>query len=102
MDDRNNTIAGWVLGAGIVALGAWLVTGEAFKGDSHAKGGWELADAKGIAVTRMAQAFAPPQGTITSVRVAGILARQRKPGDSGDLRCERWEVVLAEVEYLVG
>ncbi len=69
---------------------------------SDGKKGWELADAKGIAVTRMAQAFAPPQGTITSVRVAGILARQRKPGDSGDLRCERWEVVLAEIEYLVG
>ena len=49
MDDRNNTIAGWVLGAGIVALGAWLVTGEAFKGDSHAKGGWELADAEASA-----------------------------------------------------
>ncbi len=47
MDDRNNTIAGWVLGAGIVALGAWLVTGEVFKGESHAKGGWELADAEG-------------------------------------------------------
>ena len=31
MDDRNNTIAGWVLGAGIVALGGWLVTGEVFK-----------------------------------------------------------------------
>ncbi|HEX8526373.1 c-type cytochrome [Allosphingosinicella sp.] len=30
MDDRANTIAGWVLGAGIVFLGAWLVTGEIF------------------------------------------------------------------------
>jgi cytochrome c len=31
MDDRFNTIAGWVLGAGIVALGATLGTGEVFK-----------------------------------------------------------------------
>lgn len=31
MDDRFNTIAGWVLGAGIVALGASLFTGEVFK-----------------------------------------------------------------------
>lgn len=31
MDDRFNTIAGWVLGAGIVALGASLATGEVFK-----------------------------------------------------------------------
>jgi len=30
MDDRFNTIAGWVLFAGIVALGASIVTGEVF------------------------------------------------------------------------
>ncbi len=30
MDDRFNTIAGWVLGAGIVLLGATLFTGELF------------------------------------------------------------------------
>ena len=68
---------------------------------SDSKPGWELADANGIAVTRMAQAFVPPQGTITAVRVAGILARQAKAGDAEGLRCERWEVVLAEVEYLL-
>jgi cytochrome c len=33
MDDRFNTIAGWVLGAGIVLLGASLVTGEVFKAE---------------------------------------------------------------------
>ncbi len=33
MDDRFNTIAGWVLGAGIVFLGATLVTGELFKSE---------------------------------------------------------------------
>ena len=32
MDGRFNTIAGWVLGAGIVFLGATLVTKEVFKG----------------------------------------------------------------------
>ena len=31
MDNRFNTIAGWVLGGGIVLLGASLVTGEYFK-----------------------------------------------------------------------
>ena len=30
MDNRANTIAGWVLGAGIVALGATIVTGEMY------------------------------------------------------------------------
>jgi cytochrome c len=33
MDNRTNTIAGWVLGAGIVLLGASLVTGEVFKAE---------------------------------------------------------------------
>jgi len=33
MDGRFNTIAGWVLGAGIVLLGATLVTGELFKAE---------------------------------------------------------------------
>lgn len=33
MDNRFNTIAGWVLGAAIVALGASLVTGEVFKSE---------------------------------------------------------------------
>lgn len=33
MDDRANTIAGWVLAAGIVALGASIVTGEVFRAD---------------------------------------------------------------------
>ncbi len=32
MNDRFNTIAGWVLGGGIVLLGATLVTGEVFSG----------------------------------------------------------------------
>ena len=31
MQDRSNTIAGWVLGAGIVALGTTIVTGEIYK-----------------------------------------------------------------------
>jgi len=31
MDNRFNTIAGWTLGAGIVFLGGWLVTGELFQ-----------------------------------------------------------------------
>jgi cytochrome c len=33
MDGRFNTIAGWVLGSGIVLLGATLVTGELFKSE---------------------------------------------------------------------
>jgi cytochrome c len=42
MDDRFNTIAGWVLGAGIVALGAGLVTGEMFKGHRPERMGYPI------------------------------------------------------------
>ncbi|PWG03917.1 c-type cytochrome [Sphingosinicella humi] len=42
MQDRKNTIAGWVLGAGIVALGASLVTGEIFKGERPEQMGYPI------------------------------------------------------------
>jgi cytochrome c len=43
MDDRSNTIAGWVLGAGIVFLGAWLVTGEYFHNGRPETMGYPIA-----------------------------------------------------------
>ena len=43
MDDRFNTIAGWVLGAGIVALGASLVTAEMFHAERPEKMGYPIA-----------------------------------------------------------
>ncbi|HEY6916892.1 MAG TPA: cytochrome c family protein [Allosphingosinicella sp.] len=42
MDDRTNTIAGWVLGAGIVALGASIVTGEIFHSERPEKMGYPI------------------------------------------------------------
>lgn len=42
MDDRFNTIAGWVLGAGIVALGATIVTGEIYKPERPEKMGYPI------------------------------------------------------------
>ena len=42
MQDRNNTIAGWVLAAGIVALGASIVTGEVFKPERPEKMGFPI------------------------------------------------------------
>jgi cytochrome c len=47
MDDRFNTTAGWVLFAGIIALGATIVTGEYFKGHAPEKGGYEVESADG-------------------------------------------------------
>ncbi len=43
MDDRTNTIAGWVLGAGIVALGASIVSGEIFHSERPEKMGYPIA-----------------------------------------------------------
>ena len=42
MDDHKNTTAGWLLFAGIVSLGAWIVTGEHFAGEEIEKGGYAL------------------------------------------------------------
>jgi cytochrome c len=47
MDDRFNTTAGWVLGAGIVALGATLLTGQLFAHHKLEKGGYPVAEAEG-------------------------------------------------------
>lgn len=43
MDNRFNTIAGWVLGAGIVLLGATLVTGELFRAERPETMGYPIA-----------------------------------------------------------
>ena len=42
MDNRFNTIAGWVLGAGIVALGGSIVTGELFHDERPEKMGYPI------------------------------------------------------------
>jgi cytochrome c len=57
MDDRTNTIAGWVLGAGIIALGASIVTGEVFKGERPEKMGYPI---EGVEAEEGAEAEAQP------------------------------------------
>ncbi len=42
MDDRFNTIAGWVLFAGIVALGSSIVAGEVFHSERPEKMGYPI------------------------------------------------------------
>jgi cytochrome c len=42
--DNTNTIAGWALFAGIIALGGAVLTGEMFR-HAEVKGGYEVADA---------------------------------------------------------
>jgi len=55
MDDRANTIAGWVLGAGIVALGASIVSGEIFHSERPEKMGYPI---EGVEIVGEAKAEA--------------------------------------------
>jgi cytochrome c len=62
MDNRSNTIAGWVLGAGIVALGATIITGEIFHQERPEKMGYPIegvsdAEDKGGAAAEQPAAF---------------------------------------------
>jgi cytochrome c len=47
MDDRNNTILGWVLGAGIVALGLGSLTGHMWKAHESETFGYAVEGAAG-------------------------------------------------------
>lgn len=62
------------------------------------KPGWELVDANGVVVGRMASKFEPPAGEILEVRVAAILVRHARHEEAG-LRSTRWELVLPEIDY---
>ena len=42
MDDRNNTTAGWILFAGIIALGGWVFSGLVYRGHEVERGGYAL------------------------------------------------------------
>ncbi len=65
MDDRNNTIAGWVLGGGIAALGFTIASGMFFHAEVPESGkqgyaiqGVETAEAGGVAVVPIATLLA--------------------------------------------
>lgn len=62
--------------------------------------GWELLSASGVVVGRMASKFQPPAGRIVAVRVAAILARHSRESEQGRVKCEMWELVLPEIEYV--
>lgn len=63
MDDRSNTIAGWVLAGGIVALGLSIVSGMYFHGEAPEKEGFAVAaEASGEA------------GGVAAVPIATLLA----------------------------
>lgn len=47
MNDRNNTLAGWVLGAGIAALGSTILWGHVFTSEAPEKAGYAVEGAEG-------------------------------------------------------
>ncbi|MDR2450657.1 MAG: RecQ family ATP-dependent DNA helicase [Candidatus Accumulibacter sp.] len=77
---------------------AALEIGDALTLQPRSNGGpgWELADAAGTVVGRMSSKFQLPEGRIVAVRVAAILVRHARPGET--TRIKRWELVLPEID----
>ncbi|MFO1420756.1 MAG: RecQ family ATP-dependent DNA helicase [Candidatus Competibacteraceae bacterium] len=68
-----------------------------------AKERWELVDARGHTVGRLARVYAPPTGMrCIAAQVAAIIIRRREdtePEYRDSVRCERWEVVVPELVF---
>jgi ATP-dependent DNA helicase RecQ len=64
---------------------------------------WELTNADGQAVCRLARSFSPPAGKqLVSAKVFALVVRERddsEPKYQDVLRTERWEVVIPELVY---
>jgi ATP-dependent DNA helicase RecQ len=60
---------------------------------------WELTDAAGQTVGRLAQKFTLPEGTLRAVRVAAILVRHAKAEEAGRVKVRQWELVLPEIGW---
>lgn len=67
------------------------------------EGRWELTNAAGNVIGRMAKKFSPPANTrFLSGQVAAIIVRYRKdvsPEYQNQMRCESWEVVVPELTF---
>jgi cytochrome c len=67
MKDRQNTINGWVLFAGIVALGGSIVSGEVFKAERPEKMGYPI---EGVVAEEGGEAAKPVEFYLASADVA--------------------------------
>ncbi len=102
MDDRTNTIAGWVLAAGIAALGLSVVTGEYFHSERPEKMGYTVegveADDSGgaAAVAEKPAAFylsaADPQKGADVFKKCGACHNDSKGGPN-QIGPQLWSVV---------
>ena len=70
MDNRSNTIAGWVLGAGIVALGASIVTAEIFHAERPEKMGYPIEGVTGAGDEDAGDAEQPIANLLASADIA--------------------------------
>ena len=65
--------------------------------------GWELADAAGATVGRLARHYVAPAGMrCRGATVQAVHVRRHDDGDAAfnaALRCEQWEVVLPELVF---
>jgi cytochrome c len=83
MDNRSNTIAGWVLGAGIVALGASIVTGEMFHDERPETMGYPI---EGVAN--------PDDDSVAEAPIAALLATaDPAKGEAVFARCKTCHTV---------
>lgn len=108
MDDRFNTIAGWVLGAGIVALGAAIVTGEVFSGDRPEKMGYPIEgvveEGAGAAAEQPIAAFLasadPAKGEQQFKKCAACHTINQ--GGAGGLGPNLWGTMGADIAHVPG
>jgi cytochrome c len=85
MADQFNTIAGWTLGAGIVALGATLITGEYFKHHHVEKGGYHVEGA----------AIGPDAGKAEAPIAALLQTADIAKGEAGFKKCVACHTITA-------
>jgi cytochrome c len=111
MDNRFNTIAGWVLGGGIVLLGASLVTGEYFKAERPERMGYPIAGVQEEGEGGAAEAAEPPiAALLQTADVAageGVFRRcatchNATQGGANKIGPDLWGVVGAPIAHHAG
>src|SRR3546814_3022743 len=99
MDNRNNTIAGWVLFAGICALGLTIGSGMLFASHDPEKPGYPIEDAEagadgGPAAVPLANLLAaadPAQGETVFAKCTACRSEERRVGKECVSTCRsRW------------
>ena len=109
MDNRFNTIAGWVLGGGIVLLGASLVAGEYFKAERPEKMGYPIAGV--VEEGDGGEAAEPPIAALLQTADAGAgeavfrkcaACHTVNQGGANQLGPNLWGTVGAQVAHVAG